>query len=112
MDKKPVAGQEGQDGLFASSVFDKTTNEVIVKVINTSKQPQPVTLNLQGIKGDRTAETITLSWSGSMDDENTLDQPERITPKTGTFQCVAAKNTLVVSDELPAMSFRLYKVKK
>ncbi|WP_294746027.1 alpha-L-arabinofuranosidase C-terminal domain-containing protein [uncultured Prevotella sp.] len=112
MDKKPVAGQEGQDGLFASSVFDKTTNEVIVKVINTSKQPQPVTLNLQGIKGDRTAETITLSWSGSMDDENTLDQPERITPKAGTFQCVAAKNTLVVSDELPAMSFRLYKVKK
>ena len=112
MDKKPVAGQEGQDGLFASSVFDKTTNEVIVKVINTSKQPQPVTLNLQGIKGDRTAETITLSWSGSMDDENTLDQPERITPKTGTFQCVATKNTLVVSDELPAMSFRLYKVKK
>ena len=112
MDKKPVAGQEGQDGLFASSVFDKTTGEVIVKVINTSKQPQPVTLNLQGIKGDRTAETITLSWSGSMDDENTLDQPERITPKAGTFQCVAAKNTLVVSDELPAMSFRLYKVKK
>jgi hypothetical protein len=47
-----------------------------------------------------------------MDDENTLDQPERITPKAGTFQCVAAKNTLVVSDELPAMSFRLYKVKK
>ena len=112
MDKKPVAGQEGQDGLFASSVFDKTTGEVIVKVINTSKQPQPVTLNLQGIKGDRTAETITLSWSGSMDDENTLDQPERITPKAGTFQCVAAKNTLVVSDKLPAMSFRLYKVKK
>jgi len=113
MDKKPVAGQEGQDGLFASSVFDKTTNEVIVKVINTSKQPQPVTLNLQGIKGgDRTAETITLSWSGSMDDENTLDQPERITPKAGTFQCVAAKKTLVISDQLPPMSFRLYKVKK
>ena len=113
MDKKPVAGQEGQDGLFASSVFDKTTNEVIVKVINTSKQPQPVTLNLQGIKGgDRTAETITLSWNGSMDDENTLDQPERITPKAGTFQCVAAKKTLVISDQLPPMSFRLYKVKK
>ena len=113
MDKKPVAGQEGQDGLFASSVFDKTTGEVLVKVVNTSKQAQPVTLNLQGIKGDRTAETLTLSYSGPMDDENTLDQPERITPKAGTLQCVAAaKNTLVVSDELPAMSFRLYKVKK
>jgi hypothetical protein len=35
MDKKPVAGQAGQDGLFASSVFDKNTGEVIIKVVNT-----------------------------------------------------------------------------
>ena len=112
MDKKPVAGQEGQDGLFASSVYDKTTDEVLVKVVNTSKQAQPVTLNLKGIKGDRNAQTLTLSWSGSMDDENTLDQPERIKPQTGSLQCTSAKSTLVVSDQLPPMSFRLYKVKK
>ena len=112
MDKKPVAGQEGQDGLFASSVFDKTTGEVIVKVVNTSKQAQPVTLNLQGIKGSRTAETLTLSWSGSMDDENTLDQPEKITPKTGSIGCTADKKQAVLNDELPAMSFRIYKIKK
>ena len=112
MDGKPVAGQEGQDGLFASSVYDKTTNEVIVKVINTSKQAQPVQLNLQGIKGERTAETLTLSHNGSMDDENTLDQPEKITPKTGSVQVQAGKKAAVLNDELPAMSFRLYKVKK
>ena len=112
MDKKPVAGQEGQDGLFASSVFDKTTGEIIVKVVNTSKQAQPVTLNLQGIKGSRTAETLTLSWSGSMDDENTLDQPEKITPKTGSIGCTADKKQAVLNDELPAMSFRIYKIKK
>ena len=112
MDKKPVAGQEGQDGLFASSVYDKTTDEVLVKVVNTSKQAQPVTLNLKGIKGDRNAQTLTLSWSGSMDDENTLDQPERIKPQAGSLQCTSAKSTLVVSDQLPPMSFRLYKVKK
>ena len=53
MDGKPVAGQEGQDGLFASSVFDAQTGEVIVKVVNTSKQPQTVTLNINGIKGDQ-----------------------------------------------------------
>jgi hypothetical protein len=35
MNGKPVAGQAGQDGLFASSVFDKQTGEVIVKVVNT-----------------------------------------------------------------------------
>ena len=112
MDKKPVAGQEGQDGLFASSVFDKTTGEIIIKVINTSKQTQPITLNLQGIKGERTATTLTLSYNGAMDDENTLDQPEKITPKAGSVACTADKKLTVLNDQLPAMSFRLYKIKK
>ena len=111
MDGKPVAGQDGQDGLFASSVYDKATGEIIVKVVNTSKQPQTVQLNLQGIKGDRTAETLTLSHNGSMDDENTLDQPEKITPKTGSAKVEAGKKAAVLNDELPAMAFRLYKIK-
>ncbi len=112
MDKKPVAGQQGQDGLFASAVCDKTTGEILVKVVNTSKQPQPVTLNLLGLKGDYKAETLTLSHNGSYDDENTLDEPEKITPKAGTAQVEAGKKAVTVNDNIPAMSFRLYKVKK
>ena len=112
MDKKPVAGQDGQDGLFASAVFEKSTNEVIVKVVNTSKQAQPVSIQLTGMKGERTAETITLSHNGSMDDENTLDQPENITPKTGSLKLDAGKKATLLLDDVPAMSFRIYKVKK
>ena len=112
MQGKPVAGQEGQDGLFASSVFDKTTGEVIVKIVNTSKQSQPVTVQLQGLKGERTADIITLSHNGSMDDENTLDQPEKIIPKTSSLQCEAGKKCTQIIDDVPAMSFRIYKVKK
>ena len=111
MNKKPVAGQEGQDGLFASSVFDKATGEIIVKVVNTSKQPQAISLNLQGVKGARTAETITLCHN-AMDDENSLDNPEKITPKAGTLQCEAGKKNTVLNDELQPMSFRIYKIKK
>ncbi len=111
MDKKPVAGQPGQDGLFASSVFDSQTGEVIVKVVNTSKQAQPVTISLTGMKGERTAETITLCHNG-MDDENTLDQPEKITPKSGTLKLEAGKKSTVINDELPATAFRIYKIKK
>ena len=111
MDKKPVAGQEGQDGLFASSVFDKQTGEVIIKVVNTSKQKQPVTINLTGLKGERTANTITLCHDG-MDDENTLDQPEKIIPQNGTLKLEAGKKSTVINDELPATTFRIYKVRK
>ena len=112
MDKKPVAGQAGQDGLFASSVYDQNTGEVIVKVANTSRQPQSVQLNLLGINGQPVAETLTLSHNGSYDDENTLDQPERITPKAGTVSTTADRKGAMLNDELPAMSFRVYKIKK
>ena len=113
MGGKPVAGQEGQDGLFASAVFDSPTGEVVVKVVNTSKQPQEVVLNINNIKGERTAKTITMQHNGSWDDENTLEQPEKIMPRLGTMNCTAgAKNTLVVSDQLPAMTFRIYRMKK
>ena len=112
MDKKPVAGQDGQDGLFASSVYDQTTGEVIVKVANTSRQPQRIQLNLLGISGQPVAQTLTLSHNGSYDDENTLDQPERITPKAGTVSTEEGKKSAVLNDELPAMSFRVYKIKK
>ncbi len=111
MNKKPVAGQDGQDGLFASSVFDQATGQIIVKVVNTSKQPQAISLNLQGLKGARTAETITLCHDG-MDDENCLDNPEKITPKTGSLECEAGKKNTVLNDELQPMSFRIYKIKK
>ena len=111
MNKQPIAGQPGQDGLFASSVFDKNTGEVIIKIINTSKQSQPVSVKLVGMKGTRTAETITLSHNG-MDDENTLDNPEKITPKNGTISVDAGKDATLLTDDIPAMTFRLYKIKK
>ena len=104
---KPVAGQEGQNGLFASAVTDKNTGEVIVKVINTSKQEQPVQLNLQGMKGAVQASTLRLSHS-EMDDENTLDQPEKIVPVKGVAQCESGKKGAVLTDKMPAMSFRIY----
>ena len=50
MDKKPVAGTEGQNGLFASAVYDKDKKEIIVKVANTSDKAQPLSLKFEGLK--------------------------------------------------------------
>lgn len=111
MDKKPVANQAGQNGLFASAAFDSKTGEVIIKVANTSKQKQTVAFNLSDIKGERTAKTLTLCHDG-MDDENSICKPELITPKTGTIQVTAAGKSAVLNDELPSMSFRIYRIAK
>ena len=40
MNKRNVTGAEGQNGLFASAVYDKNKNELIVKVANTSDTAQ------------------------------------------------------------------------
>ena len=111
MNGKPVAGQAGQDGLFASSVFDKQIGEVIVKVVNTSDKPQPLSIQLNGMKGVHTAQIITLSHDG-MDDENTLDNPEKIIPVEGTCQVDAGKKASLLLDDIPAKTFRIYKIKK
>lgn len=50
MNKKNVTGAEGQNGLFASAVYDKDKNELIVKVANTSATVQPISLNFEGLK--------------------------------------------------------------
>lgn len=111
MDKKPVANQAGQNGLFASAAYDSKTNEVIIKIANTSKTSQPVSFNLTGMKGTRTAQTLTLFHNG-MDDENTICKPELITPQKGTTQVDEGKGASLLLDDLPPMSFRIYRIRK
>ena len=111
MDKKPVANQVGQNGLFASAAYDSKTDEVIIKIANTSKTSQPVSFNLTGMKGTRTAQTLTLFHNG-MDDENTICKPELITPQKGTTQVDEGKGASLLLDDLPPMSFRIYRIRK
>ena len=79
---KPVAGQEGQDGLFASAVVDEVAGSVIVKVANVSDTPASIHLNLLNKKKAAqftSAEVITLH-SDDLDAENSLDNPEAVVP--------------------------------
>lgn len=111
MDGKPVAGQEGQNGLFASAVLDANANTVIVKVINTGKTAQNISLNLIGLKGEKTAKTITLNHNG-MDDENSIENPNKIAPVNGSVKCGAGKKNTVLNDVIQPMTFRLYTIEK
>ena len=97
----------GQDGIYASSVIDKNKNELILKIANTSEVSKNIHYTFKGLKkGDRSA-TFTYLTSENQDDENTLDSPTKVIPKT---------NRMVVSDnildvELAPKSFNLYVIK-
>lgn len=108
MNGKPVAGNDGQDGLFASAVLDKNANEVVIKVINTGDTPQDVTLNLKGMKKGTREATLISFHSDDLDAENTLDNPTKIVPQTSTLTVNAPSHQVTV----PARTFYIYRIKK
>ena len=110
MDKKPVGGQEGQDGLFASAVWDNNTKEYIVKVINTSDKAQPVTLDFKGLKKkDKLTNGKCITFhSANPDADNTVDNPNVVLPKESK---VSIEGT-VFNTEVGAKTFAIYKFTK
>jgi alpha-L-arabinofuranosidase len=107
MNGKPVAGNADQDGLFASAVYDKDSNAVIVKVVNTGDKAQDITLKLNGMTGSHKAELITFH-ADELTGENTLDKPETITPKSSQIEVSAPD----FNASVPAKTFALYKISK
>ncbi len=110
MDKKPIAGQEGQDGLFASAVWDNDTKEYIVKVINISDKAQPVTLEFAGMKKKETladGKCITFH-SDQLEADNTVDNPNVVLPKE---RAVSIEGK-VLNAEIGAKTFVIYKFSK
>ena len=106
MNGKVVAGDEDQNGLFASSVVNKATGEVYVKIINVGTTSQPVKVTLKDLKKATTAKCITLSSSDPVA-ENTLDKPNKIVP----VESEAQLNGNVLETEMPASSFCVFIIK-
>jgi len=107
MNGKPVAGNLDQDGLFASAVFDAADGSYIVKVVNTSSHDKDVDINLKGLKKKSISKcTLTLLHCDNGDADNTLDEPEKITPKTLDRPASGS----VVKAVVPAQSFHVYRI--
>ncbi len=75
----------GKDSLYASSVIDKKTNELIIKLVNSSSATQTVELNLTGIKLAK-KNSILLQLSGNdLYSYNKLDELDKLAPVEKTF---------------------------
>lgn len=109
MDDKPVAGNPDQNGLFASAVWDSNTEEYIVKIANTSSQPQSIKLDFEGLKKKKLSgrvEVITLH-SDDIYLDNTLDKPLQIVPQN-SFMNMGENG---FDADIPAYTFTVYKFK-
>ena len=109
MNKKPVTGAEGQNGLFASAVCDKNKNEIIVKVVNTSGKKQSLSLIFNGLKKKEVlsgARCIKLSSTG-MDKDNTIENPLAIIPQETSLDV----NGHALNVDLEPVTFAVYILK-
>jgi alpha-L-arabinofuranosidase len=68
--------------LFASSVKDEKSGDIILKIINVSEQPVKTTVNLNGAEDLTGKGTSTVLTSANALDENTLENPTKVFPKT------------------------------
>ncbi|MGP1435262.1 MAG: alpha-L-arabinofuranosidase C-terminal domain-containing protein [Phocaeicola sp.] len=109
MNKKPVSGQEGQDGLFASAVWDSNEHHYIVKVVNTSNKPQQLTISFNGLKKAQLSNGKVITFhSDNPDIDNSLETPDAVTPKESP---ISIENN-ILNTTIKAQTFAIYKFKK
>jgi alpha-N-arabinofuranosidase len=77
LDGKPVAGQSE---LYSSAVIDQNTNEVIVKIVNSSTIAKETAITLEGVKKLAAQGSITVLTADSPEQVNSLDSPFTVQP--------------------------------
>lgn len=80
-----VITKDNKDSLLAGScVFNSRTGDIIIKLVNTAKEPEQVVINLRSFSGFST-EAIKTELSGDPDTGNSFENPEKLKPFTSTF---------------------------
>lgn len=112
MNGRPVAGKDGQNGLYASVVKDINKNEYIVKVANLSCRAQEISVSFNNLpRKQKLASEVTCTsiHSDNSTGENTLQSPELIVPVTYTITDGISDNTLKAC--VGPDTFAVYKIR-
>jgi alpha-L-arabinofuranosidase len=94
--------------LFASATGDQTNGDVILKVVNGAYEAQPVDIHVAGapIPDGPAASAVILTSANAMD-ENSLDEPEEVSPKPVPLTVKGGH----IQQVLPANSFLVVRLK-
>jgi alpha-L-arabinofuranosidase len=74
---KPLTGQQG---LFASSCFDKATGDIILKIVNTSDRQAVRNIKVNTKKKISSTAKLTVLHSESLSDMNSIDKTDAVIP--------------------------------
>ena len=104
-----ITGSDGQNGLFASAVWDNDQSEVIVKIVNTSEKRQPLQINVNGLKKSENLSNgrVIQLKSDEPDAENTIANPTLIVPVESEIVIDGHK----LESAIDPHTFNIYKIK-
>lgn len=74
------AAVAGDDSLYASAVIDTAANELIIKVVNASAKPAPVSIALEGAKSVSSNASLTVLSSDDTGSVNSFENPKKVHP--------------------------------
>ena len=97
----------GQENIYASSVYDENSKEILIKLVNTSESERAVQVNIKGFSFTPKVTAETLAYD-DLNAVNSIDSPEKISTDIQELYW----NTKTNSINLPAMSFRILKFRK
>jgi alpha-L-arabinofuranosidase len=80
-------------GLYASATRDNKSGEIIVKVVNAAATPTETEILLNGVKNLAGTVSAIVLTSENPKDENSLEQPTKVSPKTETLKLSGGKFT-------------------
>jgi alpha-N-arabinofuranosidase len=75
----PVALPEAQNGIYTSAALDTSAREVILKAVNSARNPRTVRLSLTGATVSGAARALVLGTQ-DLAAENSLEKPTNVAP--------------------------------
>ena len=113
MEGRPVAGKDGQNGLYASVVKDSNKNEYIIKVVNVSSAPQEISIRFDKLPRKQTLLSDEISCTTLHSDEslgeNSLEHPDKILPVTVQLDPEQLRNNTLCTT-VGARTFAVYRI--
>lgn len=77
---EPATTPDGKARFYASSVYDETSNEMILKVVNATGEPVRAIIQTKGAKAVGLQANVTVLASDDLNDENSFEAPRKIAP--------------------------------
>jgi alpha-L-arabinofuranosidase len=93
--------------LFCISGYDKTTDEIIIKVVNVDSQPHKCIFRFSELKYDTVSANLIVLNHRDLNAENSLWNPKVVIPKNSRLS--VSKN--LIENNFPVNSFSIIRIK-